>query len=441
MRDLFAALLASVASAQTTWIVDDTAGPGVHFTSLPAAVAAAASGDTLLVAPGNYAAFHVSGKALSILGDGNATTIIDGPPVSTSADYVIIAAPPVGTTFRLSGFTIRRGLASGSRLGISGVAGVPWTGTVVLTDVISEPLSVAFGGGAEQGLGVTGIAVHASRCVFRGSWVYVPVFSPNAFGFHGARVNAGLFVADACSIHGGSPSPAGGAQSITAGDGLSVSNSTVHLTGCTVSGGSTGSANSALAGAGMRVSGSTARVYGSAANSIRGGNVIFTGTAGPGIEVAGGTVSVFGPVVVAGGVSPSGTAPATIGPVQIVPRPWPVLSLTGSAPNGGDLQPGQPVTLSLTAPTMPSHLFGLVVDLAPGFFALPGISPEPGLLSGAATLLLAGVLDAAGQFAVTFTPATQAPSTTNHPFHLQGFVLDPTLGLWLGSNAEVRRIR
>jgi hypothetical protein len=107
MRFLSAALLASFASAQTTWVVDDTPGPGVAFTSLPAAVAAAASGDTLLVAPGHYAPFHVSGKALTILGDGNVTTFIDGPPVA-GPDYVNITAPPVGTTFRLSGVTIRR---------------------------------------------------------------------------------------------------------------------------------------------------------------------------------------------------------------------------------------------------------------------------------------------------------------------------------------------
>jgi hypothetical protein len=52
-----------------------------------------------------------------------------------------------------------------------------------------------------------------------------------------------------------------------------------------------------------------------------------------------------------------------------------------------------------------------------------------------------GLLDAAGQFAVTFVPATQAPATTNHHFHVQAFAFDPSLGIWLGSNAEVRRIR
>jgi len=52
-----------------------------------------------------------------------------------------------------------------------------------------------------------------------------------------------------------------------------------------------------------------------------------------------------------------------------------------------------------------------------------------------------GLLDAAGQFAVTFVPATQTPEWTNLPLHLQAFAFDPALGIWQGSNAEVRRIR
>src|SRR4030095_4173101 len=110
MRFLLAALLGSFASAQSTWIVDDTPGPGVHFTSLPAAVAAAASGDTLLVAPRHYEPFHVDSKALTILGDGHVTTIIGGPPIVGTTDYVNITAPPGGTTFRLSGVGLRRDL-------------------------------------------------------------------------------------------------------------------------------------------------------------------------------------------------------------------------------------------------------------------------------------------------------------------------------------------
>jgi hypothetical protein len=99
------------------------------------------------------------------------------------------------------------------------------------------------------------------------------------------------------------------------------------------------------------------------------------------------------------------------------------------------------VTLRIDAPTVASQLFILFVDLAPGSFALPGLSTEPFLLTASAAILSVGLLDAAGQFVVTFVPVTEAPALVNHTFHLQAFAFDPALGIWLGSNAEVRRIR
>src|SRR4026207_188330 len=63
----------------TIWIVDANSGPGTHFTDLPAAVAAAQSGDTILVRSGNYTAFYVTGKALTIRGAGQGTTVINLP--------------------------------------------------------------------------------------------------------------------------------------------------------------------------------------------------------------------------------------------------------------------------------------------------------------------------------------------------------------------------
>jgi len=453
MRFLLTALLASLASAQTTWIVDDTPGPGVHFTSLLAAVAAVASGDTLLVAPGHYEPFHASGKALTILGDGHATTFIDGPLiVGMVLDYVTITAPPVGTTFRLSGVTIRRDLPGlASRLAIAG-AGVATAGTAVLTDVISEPATMT-GLSGGNGLAVTGIAVHASRCVFRGGWFEPPTVVTVA-GAGGAIVNGGaLFVADACLLSGGSPVAPAWYAFIGGGNGLTVLDATVHLTRTNLAGGSAtplGPSSWTGGGTGLRAAGNTTvRVSGSATNSIAGGDAPVLGgfgvfsTGGPGIEAQGpATVEVFGSIAVSGGVGFVSGPPTTGGgQIQLGLPPRPVLSLTGSAPSGGDLQATQPVTLGLDAPTVASQLFVLVVDLAPGYFALPGFSAEPFLLTGSASLLLVGLLDAAGQFAVTFVPATQTPEWTNLPLHLQAFAFDPALGIWQGSNAEVRRIR
>ncbi|HLQ39285.1 MAG TPA: hypothetical protein VK348_15860 [Planctomycetota bacterium] len=45
---------AATAPAQTVWIVDASNGPGANFTNLPAAYAAAAPGDVVMMRPGNY---------------------------------------------------------------------------------------------------------------------------------------------------------------------------------------------------------------------------------------------------------------------------------------------------------------------------------------------------------------------------------------------------
>jgi hypothetical protein len=51
-----------------TFVVDAANGPGTHFTSLVAAVAAVPDGAVLDVRPGSYAGFSLSGKGLTVLG-------------------------------------------------------------------------------------------------------------------------------------------------------------------------------------------------------------------------------------------------------------------------------------------------------------------------------------------------------------------------------------
>ena len=86
-RVLLLALLASPLCAQRTWIVDANNGPGTDFTDLPPALAAASSGDTLIVRPGNYQG-GTTAKALRILGTAafvqSALTIQSLPQGSTA---------------------------------------------------------------------------------------------------------------------------------------------------------------------------------------------------------------------------------------------------------------------------------------------------------------------------------------------------------------------
>jgi hypothetical protein len=78
-------LLVGTAGAQT-FVVDANGGPGSHFTSLPAAVAAVPDGAVLIVRSGVYQSFVLVGRGLTILGEpgarivSNLPTTIQGVP-------------------------------------------------------------------------------------------------------------------------------------------------------------------------------------------------------------------------------------------------------------------------------------------------------------------------------------------------------------------------
>ena len=88
------------AVAQTTWTVN--AGGGAQFTSLAAAVAAAAPGDTILVQqPAMLEAVvgFTTDKGLTIVGEGGAV------PIATGATPIEVVGLPAGQRFRMAGFT------------------------------------------------------------------------------------------------------------------------------------------------------------------------------------------------------------------------------------------------------------------------------------------------------------------------------------------------
>jgi hypothetical protein len=62
---LIAALAPALTAQGRVWVVDD--GPlAADFSALQPAVDAAAEGDILLVMPGNYASFKITGKSLTV---------------------------------------------------------------------------------------------------------------------------------------------------------------------------------------------------------------------------------------------------------------------------------------------------------------------------------------------------------------------------------------
>lgn len=100
---LFTALAFGVGvSAQRTFVVD--ANGGGHFTDLPAAVTAAADGDTLLVRAGRYSGVTILGKGLRILGDLGVE--VAGAGLRNAA--FLVEEVPAGSEFVLAGVSAAR---------------------------------------------------------------------------------------------------------------------------------------------------------------------------------------------------------------------------------------------------------------------------------------------------------------------------------------------
>lgn len=103
MRLVFVlSLLPAPLAAQTTWIVNAGGGPGVNFLDLPAAVAAAASGDTIVVQTGPFgegATPFSTDKGLTIVGDGG-----EVPLTASETDPIAIVGLPATEAFRMVGF-------------------------------------------------------------------------------------------------------------------------------------------------------------------------------------------------------------------------------------------------------------------------------------------------------------------------------------------------
>lgn len=113
IRAMVLAALLAAPSLANVYVIDDDGGPGVDFTDLPPALAAALPGDVLLVQPGSYSAFTLS-KGIAVLAqNGNAT-------VSSLSN---VAGLPAGQTARLLG------------LEFGGLNLVQCAGVVVLDDV------------------------------------------------------------------------------------------------------------------------------------------------------------------------------------------------------------------------------------------------------------------------------------------------------------------
>jgi len=203
----------ALAFQATVWTVDDSGGPGVDFTDLPPAIAAASPGDVLLVRAGSYSKPIVN-KGLSIHADQGAVVTVAGLRVESI---------PAGERVTLSGLTSPANGLISSCAGMVWIQGCrfqpPAAGgyalqvldcvDVVLVDVVGIGGGTAFTSFATPGPGLqtSNSAVHVFECMFQGgNGGWIDPFATLPLGYEpaaGARHESGEFVAHASTFVGG----------------------------------------------------------------------------------------------------------------------------------------------------------------------------------------------------------------------------------------------
>ena len=405
-----------VAVLPTIWIVDASNGPGTNFTDLPAAVAAAVSGDTILVRAGTYSVLNVSGKALTIRGADWGATVV------TASAQNIIQQVPAGSHFYLSGMVFLPSNPSN----FSGWPGLEISGStteVVLADVTAVCANAYFLSNATGGPGLYvsgGAVVHAARCSFTGGGGGM-----QGQNGHGAVVNGGCRLAADASMFVAPPSNPGDPFG-HGGSGLLVFG-TATLSRSSAYGGP-----GFFGGAGIAVISGFARVTGTSADSLVGS------LAYPGLEGQGLSVGQNGSAIVHGNVTLGPPGFGFTGPVAFDPVPLPYLSVAGSTTPGGEFAPGQPVTITFDG-AIPSAPFVCIVDVAPGFStALALVAVGELLLPPPTFYAIQGTLDAVGHSQSTITPAVAVPGLTGIPLHAQFGAYDAVAGKFRLSNGYIR---
>ena len=438
---MFLSCIAAALLVPTIWIVDANNGPGAHFTDLPAAVAAAQSGDTLIVRAGGYTPFAVSGKALTIRGVGSSgleqTSVLTAVGAPPTVGVTRIENVPQGQTFFIDGVNFRPGLSLatfGSMLEVVGSS----------TEVVLADCEVSgYVGNNGDALVVDGSAVHAFRSKLSGGNRGASQFS-GGFGGDGASVrNGGVLTADSCQFFGGF----GGnlVPGSIAGDGVRVESSRAELHRSSCTAGASVSAIGTTSGASGigAYSGSTVDVFGSSANVMQGGIVpVAIGVVGgAGLRAdATSAVDVYGDVTILGGAQGGVVTPGlVVGPVTIGLPAAPTIDTSGVAAPAGELYAGNPVTVSVGS-NLAGASYVLAVSFATGYVDFASSSILGGAIVDFTTAgFVTGVLDATGGASFGFIPLL-TPGLTAIPVYAQVAVLD-TNGVVRLSNCDARVFR
>ena len=406
-------MLELLALLPTIWIVDASAGPGTNFTDLPPAIAAAQSGDTILVRSGPiaYAGFTVSGKVLTIRREGAGTV---------RCGLIDIGLLPAGEAFVIAGLRCLEGI----RVDCAG-------GAITLLDCTATG---AAGGIATSGLVLQSGSLHAERCEFHGGDCLIPM-SLFSWGGSGADVlGDAILVADHCYF-GGGICASGGQYVSHGGMGCFLAGTSgagfVDLRDSNLYGGWVGqAAYGSSGGDALRIQHGAARLAGNA-TTAQGGTGI--STSGRAVFAETGTSATVHTGVT---LFPAGSTPPTYG-VQFDPREMPRLSLAGALKVNDETDATQPATVHGQW-NHPGELFFFAAGFRPAFDSLDPFvigSLQVDLGSGG---LVAGLLDATGAFQTTMLPTAVFGSVLGVPFYTQAAVWDAPSAQLLTSNAVTR---
>lgn len=401
-------MIACVASLllPTIWIVDAQMGPGAQFADLPAAIAAAANGDTILVRAGTYTGANLVGKALTIRGAGAAATLLTDAP-GAQPNRVANAA----------GVTVLAGL----RIDGSGTGLVVQTAQVVLLDCEIHGGDATFFGGAGLEVAASG-HVTASRCAFHGGDGLSPSSLLTLYG--GGRAvgvaNGGTFAGDVCVLRGGDcPGPYAGIHQ--GGVGL-ASSGQARLDRSQCRGGD--SIGTPGQGA-FATSPGTIRVCGGPGALLAAGQGAVAGMA---MQNYFGTAIVHPPLVA------SGTFASTVQ----TGAPFPRLAVAGTTLPDGATDAQQPVVVTYDG-LVPNGAYFFALGFAPDYsMALAPLADSELLLDLATGGGWIGVLDAAGQFQFGFVPTQVFGGLLGIPVFAQAASFEPVAGKLHTSNVDVR---
>mgnify|MGYP002777945441 CR=1 FL=1 len=397
----------------TIWIVDAQMGQGAHFADLPAAIAAAENGDTLVLRAGTYTGAIVNGKQLTLRGEGAAVTRIVGAFGGTGLVIANTAEPVLVSGLRIQGGAGVNVLAAQVELLDCEVFG---RGTTVA--------SVTPVGGMIVGNGAT---ARASRCAFYGGSAdpsALPMALPvptTAVLILGGTTAVSTFLADECLLRGGDAVLPGSSLN---GAAALVAFGRARLDRSRCRGGS-GSTNG---GDGIVVTqGGWVRIAGDATTYVTGG--LGADGLAPAIRNLASTVFLHLPVATQGPI---------VGFVQ-VRQELPRLQVVGVTRADGSLEASQPVVVTLDG-QLPNYL-GFVAFGPPSWTPVQIPFSTELLLDEWNSFFLFAPLDAAGRLQFTYTPAAIGPALVGVPVHMQGGAFLPPVFWASTSNLAVHVAR